>query len=316
MGSVEVKKQTSLVSKIDIERFSKLNRLLYTTARLQKLQKRFKKDVTDYNAEVLPEDIKIAEDSWVKFVQRDLLTEVRNGKHKKLLPSIENDIVMVGGRAERWVHATWNKQKFILLPGKHQFSSLLALKEHEDIGHLALESTIAKIRSKYWITGIRKVVKGVIQNCKKCKEKFKKLASQKMAPLPVERLKPSPPFENVGVDYFGPFEVKGEVQKRVRGKAFGLIFVCDSSRAVHADIVQNFTTDAFTQALRRFSCMRGWPRRIHSDNGTQLVGAAKELGAIIHNLDWNEIQALGHKYQTTWSFCPPELLGKMDQQRR
>ena len=49
--------------------------------------------------------------------------------------------------------------------------------------------------------------------------------------------------------------------------------MCDSSRAVHADV----STDAFLQALRRFGCMRRWPKRIDSDNGTQLVGATKKL---------------------------------------
>ena len=98
--------------------------------------------------------------------------------------------------------------------------------------------------------------------------KFKKLASQIMSPLPVERLKPTPPFQNVRLDYFGPIEVKGEIQKRIQGKAYGLLFVDDVSRAVYAEIVQNLSTDSFLQALRRFACMRGWPKKIHSDNGT------------------------------------------------
>ena len=239
-------------------------------------------------------------------MQWDLRVEIKTGKHKKLLPTIENDIIVVGGRAERWIQSTWNNQKFILLPGKHHFSKLVAEKEHIDVGHLALESTIAKIRSKYWITGVRKLVREIIKNCRHCKMKFKKLASQKMSPLPVERLRPTPPFQHVGLDYFGPFEIKGEVQKRTRGKAYGLLFVCDSSRAVHAEIAQNFSTDTFLQALRRFGCVRGWPKKIHSDNGTQLVGATNEMSRVIKNLSWDEVQIFGHKFGTTWSFCPPD----------
>ena len=122
------------------------------------------------------------------------------------------------------------------------------------------------------------MVRSIVARCKICKLKFKKLQSQKMATLPVERLKPSPPFQNIGLDYFGPFEIKGEVQKRVRGKCYGLLFVCDSSRAVHVEITQNYSTDAFLQALRRYASIRGWPQSIHSDNGSQLVGAAIEPG--------------------------------------
>ena len=75
--------------------------------------------------------------------------EIEAGKHKKLLPTMEDGILVVGGRAERWIQSTWHKQKFILLSGKHHFSKLIAEKEHVDVGHLALESMIARIRSKY-----------------------------------------------------------------------------------------------------------------------------------------------------------------------
>ena len=44
-----------------------------------------------------------------------------------------------------------------------------------------------------------------------------------MSPLPIERLKPSPAFLYIAVDYFGPFIIRGEVQKRTRGKAYGVI---------------------------------------------------------------------------------------------
>ena len=84
------------------------------------------------------------------------------------------------------------------------------------------------------------------------------------------------------------------------------MFACDSSRAVHADIVQNFSTDAFLQALRRFASLRGWPQRIHSDNGSQLTGAATELKKMVANLDWNAVKTYGHKFKTVWSFCPAD----------
>ncbi len=155
------------------------------------------------------------------------------------------------------MEATWNRQRFILLPKDHRLSFLIALHEHNAIGHLAAEATIARIRSKYWIIGIRKLVNSITSNCVKCKKKFKRLAEQRMSPLPVERIKPSPAFTNVGVDYFGPYATKGEVQKRTRGKCYGIIFSCDVSRAVHLDIVPDYSTISFMQALQRFASIRG-----------------------------------------------------------
>ena len=59
---------------------------------------------------------------------------------------------------------------------------------------------------------------------------------QVMGSLPEERLKPSPPWYCTGVDLFGPFITRKEVQKRVRGKAYGVLFNCMTTRAVHVDV--------------------------------------------------------------------------------
>ena len=150
------------------------------------------------------------------------------------------------------------------------------------------------------------MVRSIIERYKVCRLKFKKMRPQRMSTLPIERLKPSPPFQNIGLDYFGPFEIRGEVQKRVRGKGYGILFVCDISRAVNAEIAQNFSTDAFLQALRRYASIRGWPQKIHSDNGSQLVGAANELKRVITDLDFEELQLYGPASKTTWSFCPAD----------
>ena len=307
VGAVSKLASSSIASKIEVDRFSKLNRLLRTTAMIGKLYQKFKKggkkeDVRDLH----PQDISEAEKTWIKYVQEDMYSEIEKGTYRKLLPTVEDGVIVVGGRAERWMYSTWNREKFVLLPGKHRFSWLVAQKAHIESGHLALESTVARIRSRYWIMGVRKMVRTIIGICKTCKMKFKKLESQRMSSLPIERLKPSPPFQNVGLDFFGPFPIKGEVQKRVRGKAYGLLFVCDSSRAVHTEVVQNFSTEAFMQALRRYACIRGWPRNIHSDNGTQLVAASKELKKVVEGLDWEEVQTYGHKFETNWSFCPAD----------
>ena len=305
VGFVEKEASTSIASKIDIDRFSNISRLFYTTARIQKLIRRFQKggEACDYQ-NILPEDLACAEETWIKYAQEEISENMN--KYKKLLPALENGIIVVGGRAEKWLYSTWNKEKFVLLPAKHRLSWLIAERSHRESGHLGVESTVAMIRSKYWIVGVRRIVRSIIGRCKSCKLKFKRMSSQRMSPLPIERIKPSPAFQNVGLDYFGPFEVKGEIQKRVRGKCYGVLFACDSSRAVHVDIVQNYTTDAFLQALRRFASIRGWPKRIHSDNGTQLVGASNELTKVVSGLDWKSLESYGHKFKTIWSFCPAD----------
>ena len=286
---------------MNIERFNSLKLLLNTTARIMKLYQRFKINGRQTNMGILPDDIEQAEKIWIVNAQLEIIQNVTQSRYSKLRPRVEDGIVVVGGRTERWLEAaTWNRSHFILLLKEHKPSHLIALHEHESIGHLATEATIAKIRSKFWIIGVRRVVNAITHKCVKCKRKFERRAEQRIAPLPVERIKPSPLFTNIGVDYFGPFITKGEVQKRTRGKCYRIIYSCDFSRAVHLDIVPNYSTSAFLQALR------GWPQKIHSDQGTQLCGAAAQLKNAIKNLDWEEIQRYGHQRETQWNFSPAD----------
>ena len=69
-------------------------------------------------------------------------------------------------------------------------------------------------------------------------------------------------------------------------------------------VSQDHSTDASLQVLRRFSRLRGWPKKIFSDNGTQLVAALKELCSVVKGLDWEFLQKYGVRYGTEWQFSP------------
>ena len=56
-----------------------------------------------------------------------------------------------------------------------------------------------------------------------------------MGVLPTQRLKPAPAFDSTLVDLFGPYAIRGEVQKRTTGKGYGVIFTDLVSRAVHIE---------------------------------------------------------------------------------
>ena len=110
-----------------------------------------------------------------------------------------------------------------------------------------------------------------------------------MGRLPLERLKPAPPWNAVEIDLFGPFEIRDEVNKRRTGKAYGVIFVCLPSTAVHLDIANDYSTNAFLIVFRRFVSLRGFPGIIYSGSGSQIVGASNVLKAIYRMWDWRTI---------------------------
>ena len=95
-----------------------------------------------------------------------------------------------------------------------------------------------------------------------------------MADLPTDRTIDEPPFTNCGVDMFGPFLIK---EGRKELKRYGALFTCLSSRAVHIECTCNLETNSFIQALHHFVAQRGNIRALCSDNGSNFVGAQKEL---------------------------------------
>ena len=123
-----------------------------------------------------------------------------------------------------------------------------------------------------------------------------------MAGLPVERLIPdNPPFTNV-IDYFGPIEVK---KARSLVKRYGVIFTCMSSRAVHLEVAHSLDTDSCINAIRRFISRRGQVEHLRSDNGSNLVGAERELKKALLTLNQHQVQDSLLQHGVKWSFNPP-----------
>ena len=56
--------------------------------------------------------------------------------------------------------------------------------------------------------------------------------------------------------------------------------------------------------MRRFSSIRGWPKKIYSDCGTQPMAASNELKDAVSGLDQHDLQAFGVKHKIEWNFTP------------
>lgn len=125
---------------------------------------------------------------------------------------------------------------------------------------------------------------------------------QAMGDLPKERLTPfEAPFTFTGVDFFGPFHVK---RGRATEKIYGCIFVCFTTRAIHLEDASSLSADVFIQALRRFMAVRGCPKEVWSDNGTNFTGAAKELRTSVKEFNQELIRRELHTQGTEWYSCP------------
>lgn len=220
----------------------------------------------------------------------------------KLNPVLHDGIIRVGGRLSRAIMPEESKQPAILHKGLH-ITTLIIREIHENLGHSGRNHVLSKLQPKYWIPGATSAIRRILSKCLLCRRAHGPPGQQQMANLPQDRVLPDePPFTNTGVDYFGPFEVR-----RGRGsmKKYGVIFTCLTIRAVHLELASSLDTDSFIAALRRFIARRGQVKILRSDNGTNFVGAERELKRAMQ--DWNNSQIENTLIQSgiQWIFNPP-----------
>lgn len=77
-----------------------------------------------------------------------------------------------------------------------------------------------------------------------------------------------------------------------------------TTRAIHLEVVSSLDTSSCLMGIERFVARRGTPKQIWSDNGTNFVGASKEVILCFEN--WNQVAPthLARK-GIKWKFNPP-----------
>jgi hypothetical protein len=92
--------------------------------------------------------------------------------------------------------------------------------------------------------------------------------------------------------------------KKEQNKTYLAIFVCFSTKTVHIEVVTSLSSPACIAALRRFAARRGTPTAMYSDNGTNFVGARKEIMQLKAQLD-TTFPKFAHERDIMWSMIPP-----------
>ena len=217
----------------------------------------------------------------------------------------ENGIICVNSRAIDAMRLHYGCNKFPILTYKDTLSHIWMLEVHNE-DHSGVTKTVAKSRRKFWIIRARKLAETIKRNCYECRRLDKKMAEQKMAPLPNSRTKIAPPFYVISMDLFGPIEIKDTVKQRTRKKVWGFIFNCTVTRAMYLDLTEDYGTDAILQTIRRFVSIRGCPSEIQSDQGSQLIAAAKDIAVLTEKWDWKPIQEWATSRKIKWTLAPAE----------
>ena len=129
-----------------------------------------------------------------------------------------------------------------------------------------------------------------------------------MSDLPLSRVTPEPPFTRARVDYAGPVAVRlSKTRGRGTLKEYVAIFVCMVTRAIHLEIVEDYSSEAFINAFHRFTLRRRHCSQLFSDNGTNFVGADRQLRDMFTESSEYYKQNVFSlaKSSTFWHFIPP-----------
>ncbi|KAG1929293.1 hypothetical protein F2P79_023066 [Pimephales promelas] len=287
-----------------LQKFSDWKRVIRAIARLKRLAKEVKGLKIRSNEVTALDERMDAEKFIFRAVQEEAFKdEIKALKQKgdvqrskstelhKLNPFMDSqDILRVGGRLTQATLHPHVKHPAIL-PKGHHVSRLLIKHYHEKVKHQGRGMTINELRSSgIWILGCSSEVSSLIFKCIKCRKLRRCSQEQKMADLPPERMEATPPFTYSGMDCFGPFYVK---DGRKDLKRYGLLFTCMCSRAIHIEVLDDLSTDAFLNALRCFIAIRGNVSQLQSDQGTNFVGARNEFQELMKGMEREHVKELG-----------------------
>ncbi|KMQ88090.1 hypothetical protein RF55_12480 [Lasius niger] len=309
----------------ELARFSSLRRLLRVSAWIWRWRMRCasfpNQGVTAPTQPMSlgPEELDCALTRWIRVAQavalHTELKDIRAGHSvsgrsllRKLTPEIDAEgILRVGGRIKH-AQLDFDQRHPIILPSDSRITYLVIDAAHRRTLHGGAQATLAAIRQRYWIPRGRQLVRRFIHRCLPCVRWRAATPQPLMGSLPRARVTSSRPFLHTGVDFAGPIWLrtsKGRGHKAY--KAFLSVFVCFSSRAVHLEVVSDYTADAFIAAFRRFVARRGVCQAVYSDCGTNFVGADKQLRALFQAASSDVHRIIGRLADDgiRWHFNPP-----------
>lgn len=302
---------------VNVTRFSDWRKLVRGVAYLKNFIRKYKGVNTTKNVDT--NIISETEHFIIQMVQKEAfgpeIQAIKEGRSLKkssilsLTPVLGPDgLLRVGGRLKDKDFIDNLAKHPMIIPKNHHLAKLLIHHFHRKVSHQGRHLTDGAVRAAgFWIVGSKLMISSEINKCVICRKLRGKLGWQQMACLPEDRVTPCPPFSYVGVDTFGPWAI---VHRRTRGssanqKRWALLFTCMVTRAIHIEVIEELSSAAFINALRRFIAIRGPVVQFRSDRGTNFIGATQDLSINAEFVEKGPVGTFLSNSGTSWIFNPP-----------
>ena len=215
----------------------KLSKLLLITAFIKRFIHNCLK--ARHSGALTTEEIKLAEIFWIKVAQIEIDEEIKEFQLR---------------RDQDKIFRCYGKVSFyhpIFIPRRHLLAEKIVEMCHEQTIHGGVQTTMSKVRERFWIPRLCTLVKSVRYKCNTCKRiNAKGLSSPLPAMLPKIREQFSNPFGTTGVDFAEPLHFK--MTKTKMENAYIALFACAATRAVHLKLCENLKANCFKRALKEF----------------------------------------------------------------
>ena len=306
-------------SRLQPSRFSSWNRLVRVRAWVQRFVNNCRAPISGRSSgELKCQEIADAEIGIIREAQQEAFCEEykalvkdktlpSNSKLLGLKPVLDEDGLLRSDGILRYADYLPFDVRFpIILPRRSPVTRLIVKSYHDRSNHSAgTNHTLSLLSSRFWVMQAREEIREMDRQCNECRRRRAKAAKQVMAPLPRIRLKlPLRAFARTAVDFAGPF-ITVQGRGRQRTKRYLCLFTCLLSRAVHLEMAYGLDTDSFLNAFYRMVNRRGLPEEMISDNGSNFVGAERELRELVLQLDQDKIVKSVANKGVKWNFNPP-----------
>ena len=234
------------------------------------------------------------------------ITSMNKGELTSLRPVLVDGIVYTSGRCGRALLNLLGIAKMPILARSTRLAMLIMLESHVEDHRSTPSDVLARSRQRAWIIRGRYLAKQVCKACPLCKLNKRKLSKQLMADIPEHQLYPCPPFTYVSLDFAGPYQARAMGNSRSFIKLWGLVIICQNTRAVKMYATAGYSTDDFLTAYHRFTANHANPLMVVSDAGSQM----KKAGEVVEKgdpagLDWPRIVEGAAKSGTNWKCVEP-----------
>ncbi|XP_065663018.1 uncharacterized protein LOC136085622 [Hydra vulgaris] len=244
---------------MNIKNFKTYDRLPKVTALVLRFVRIIKKEFINDFYTMTTLELNNAELLRIKFIQKSIFNSESYNRLERDLGFTVDELIRCQGRLSN-APIPFDFKFPIYLPNKSYLSNLIIFHYHYVTKHSGVKETLNELRTKFWLTKARSLIKTIIRNCYICRRfDSKPYKYPNSPPLPLSRVSDKYALKYVGVDLCGPIMIKNIYETNMMNKAWIFVATCCSTRFLYLDLVPDCTAKACILGLRRFISRYGAP---------------------------------------------------------